>query len=545
MKYIISNKPFLNSKRVGNLFVTNSILYDENGFDFVEGFIDESTRDGMYNRLTYDIKKEKLQIENGKAGTFPLFYYAKNQNLIISNNIWDLVLLLPDEEVEIDAIELKFLMFQFGMNPTGKTFFKNIFELKPSFKLEIDLNSFTIKDKKTWHLESKNTITSTAAAVQSAEEALNKSFNYINSRKEDSDIFGFGNSGGFDSRLIPAFSEKLKLKLYGVTIVDKRPFRKSVTELNAQKISQLYNFPTQANYFKASNLFQNLNLDISNNPLGPCQILKNHYYHTDKEKYNKYISGGNGFIIGGRWNKYLSNTKAEFQKSFVFNYMNKLPSWEKSQLFFFFKDLINSQDLDYFLSLRNDFFKLNAHKSNIDIIRSFHLESINKHSHLGGYESQNGTIPTYNIYYPFLLPVSNEWDNRLLLDRTILKGLIKNKSLKLSQIPGQDLERIEQDQESIWEKVIKKVKLKFISPQGLSYHKWIKDPILIRFIKETLERPNVMWENLFSRTFFTKNLNACNVFVLVDILKAKRIVDIIYYKEYETLNIYKYTANEI
>jgi len=543
MRYLWSTKPFEGSINKKSLYISGPITENSKKIELVEGFIiDEKKENGAYNILSYDLLGNSITVKNDKAGTLPLYYYVQNEKIILSNSFWEIVELLEPKERLIDLKELKFLMFQFGSNMNGKTIIEGIRELTTGSELKVDINSCTFSCKRSYSLESTGEISDINIAVEQAINAINDGYKYI-SNKYPQAVFGFGNSGGFDSRMIPAFTYKNKMTLHGVTVVDQLKWRTSVTEKNAKGVQDIFGFENTFNYFDPKNLDYNLDLDISNNTLGPSQILKNHYYGNTTNKYSHYISGGNGYIIGGNWQRFNTYSDKDLASNII-AYHNKLKTYNYKELHDGLSQFLSQEDLNYFKSLKANFYQENITKKPLDIVRSFHIQSMNKHSALGGYESQNGTLPTYNMYYPFLLDTSLKWKDSLLFNRSLLRGLISTLERKLQSIPSQELVPLNKLSETKLESFIRKVKIKIFYTQGLNYKKWVKNEDLILFFKKIWNRENPLWDQMFPNAQYKPSM-INDYFMGVDIIKAKRIVDIIHFQEWKNLKQMQYKVNEI
>jgi len=94
------------------------------------------------------------------------------------------------------------------------------------------------------------------------------------------------------------------------------------------------------------------------------------------------------------------------------------------------------------------------------------------------------------------------------------------------------------------ESFIRKVKIKIFYTQGLNYKKWVKNEDLILFFKKIWNRENPLWDQMFPNAQYKPSM-INDYFMGVDIIKAKRIVDIIHFQEWKNLKQMQYKVNEI
>lgn len=552
MEYIISTEPFKDSKVFGKIFYHGDFNICNNNISVFEGdlhyitksdFIqmsDESIKNkqfiGNYNFFRYNKETHEFLIKNDKFGTFSLFLYIDSNKMIISNNVWKIIQLLSEEEITINREYFKFYIGSWGVNLDEKTLFNNISEINPAKNITGNVNNIrSIKKENYYTLEhSRGTKFSETEAVEALDNDLNYTFSRIKEINQD-EILGFGNSGGLDSRLIPIYARQNSLKLHGLTTLNKysRFFFKSATYQNAQKIAQIYKFKNKYICYKHNNHNDRILLDIRNNPFGTAEQYKNPY---DKlPKFNFYVTGGNGFIVGGNWEEIVSKKKdSAFIDSFI-NYNNKLNLFSWSNGVELKNKIFEKETIKSLNDQKLRFYEENSQKDNLSILRSYHQYSLNKRSPAGGYESVNRLFKTYNIYYPIVFENTLNWDNSFFYDRRILKGLIKKKSEKLYNIPSQDFEMLDGSSLSFYQKQTRRFRT-----WGLDYEIWVQEEKFITFAEKVLKKENTLFYDLLgiSRADFLKFdfFKEIHPHIAMDILKLKKILDIVVYKEYSFIN---------
>ena len=224
---------------LGHTFTTNSdtevILhaYKEWGKECVEKFI------GMFALIIIDTIENKLICIRDRAGVKPLFYYWKDNLLLIASEL-KAFHQHPEfsKKINIDAVAA---YLQYGNVPTPHCIFENTYKLKPGHLLTFELNSETPKPKieKYWSVytaynEPKLEISFEEAKIKT-EEILKSACEY----RMVADVpVGVFLSGGYDSTCVAALLQKERtkpLKTYTIGVPDiglnEAPFAKKTAEI--------------------------------------------------------------------------------------------------------------------------------------------------------------------------------------------------------------------------------------------------------------------------------------------------------------------------
>ena len=167
--------------------------------------------------------------------------------------------------------------------------FQNINQLPTASKLEYDLIKNKIHISNYWSLEQnpdKNL--KPGDAVELLDQDLTSLFKYLKHKYPDK-IFGFGNSGGLDSRLIPLFARESDLPVEGFITGNSKPrkYFYSASHNSAVKVAKEFNINHHNISYKPANFEERLILDIRNNPFSNNQIFKNPY-DKDSISYRLY-----------------------------------------------------------------------------------------------------------------------------------------------------------------------------------------------------------------------------------------------------------------
>jgi asparagine synthase (glutamine-hydrolysing) len=559
MEYILSNKIFTDSSEYKGIYYNGSFSVENDNLTLTEGEITKNINPaaalltdklnnfiGFYNILAYCPDIKKVIIRNDELGMLPLYYFHKADTFIISNNLWLVTTNISQDDLALNIPIVKsFFLFSRIPDESG-TYFQNIYQLPAASKLvyypgenKIDVTSY-------WSLEHKpDKRLKVSDAVDLLDNDLTSLFKYLKNKYPDRK-FGFGNSGGLDSRLIPLYANENNLPVEGFITGDPKPTKVfySTSHQSALKIAKELNFNHHNIRYKPVNFEERLFLDIRNNPLSNNQIFKNPF---DKlPEFDYMFCGGNGFIVSNDSNKWkaLKNvTNKDEMITYLTDYINKLKfsSRQEKILATLFKTkskakkyLVNSvinNEMSYFTEYFANFYEKHKHKDNISFIRSFHQIVYNRHSPSGGFESINRTKKSFYIYFPWAIANTLKWQDDFFFDRKILKELILRKSYRLGLIPDQTGKALigETNEYYALAKTI-------IRGTGLDYREWYKSPAVKNATKNILQRNNPLFNGLTEGKTNLELLIKLHANIILDILKIKKILDIIYYREFDFVN---------
>ena len=273
-------------------------LYEKFGISFIDKI------KGMYSICIIDLRKNKVFLIRDRFGIKPLYYSKKNNKIYFSSEIKGLSDKNEDQINEKEA----YRFFKQGLiNATDETWFKNIYQVKPSHYLEIIDNQiiekkyYDIEDHIDENLDNKNK--SFKFYIDEFKERIVNSFeehNYFDV------IAGVHLSGGVDSAVISALMNysKKKYKSYTFDFSDKK-----YSEIEfAKKISDsanIKNFSSQLNekeipYYLEEVLYREYE------PFSSLRILSQHnLYDTFKNESKVIFDGSGGDEVGAGYSYYL------------------------------------------------------------------------------------------------------------------------------------------------------------------------------------------------------------------------------------------------
>ncbi len=555
MEFIVSNEKFEGADDYYGLYYSGDVEFNNNKLEILDGEIvktlnyndilentEESKFAGFYNILSFDPLLKTIIIRNDELSTLTLFYYYKNNHLIISNNIWLIITNIEEKNINLNIPVIKSFLQLVRIPDEQGTFFKNIFQLPAASIFKYNLKNNKIEISNYWSLvQTPDNRLSLDDAVYMLDQDLKKLFSYVKN-KYPGKTFGFGNSGGLDSRLAPIYAIEASVPVVGFIVGNAKPrgLFYSTSHKNAMAIAKELKFDHHNISYKVNDFENRLLLDIRNNPLSNNQIFKNPY--KDLPAFDYMFCGGNGFIVSNDSNKWKAFSKLKNQNEkieYLIGYINKMRfSTKKEKLHqlilkkanpgksYFYNNIIREHE-DYIRQFYIEFYNKNKEKDNISLIRSFHQSIGNRHSPSGGFESINRLKKSFYLYFPWALQNSLNWPENFFYDRKILKNLLLMKNKKLAKIPDQESKLITGSNKYI------DLISTFVRLRGLEYRKWGNSLVIKKEMKKILYRKNPMFNELFKELPNIPILFELHINILFDLLKVKKILDIIYNREFE------------
>jgi hypothetical protein len=257
---------------------------------------------GVFNIIFWDKNKKKLTIENDILGQRALYIGIFNNYIYISWNFWHVLSNIKKYSYENDILQ-QFLYFR-RIAPSWKTPLNNIYKMPAGGILKYDAvkNNLSIHQKNI--MIQKPAEISLDKATDQLDESISKLFSVINEKFAGYDIY-FGNSGGLDSRMIPAYAKEFNLKVKGFQVVNRAPNGWcNQSSLSAKKIARYFGIPHQTIPFNHSDGWKRLLRDLYVNPFGPANFHKNPDFSYFKNSL--ILNGGSSFIITNDSNYWMS-----------------------------------------------------------------------------------------------------------------------------------------------------------------------------------------------------------------------------------------------
>ncbi len=271
-------------------------LYNKFGIDFLDKV------KGMFAIFISDNKKKTTYLIRDRFGIKPLYYSEDNKNkeLTFCSEIQGI---FANEQIkkEQNYFETHRYLKQGLVSSSNETWFKNIFQIKPSHYLKFDNNG--IKHIQYYNLEKqiKNNIFDNKSFYYCLDEFKEK---VLESFKQHT-IFdvkaGIHQSGGLDSTALVAITKILNKKFDTYTFdYENKDFSEAD---NAKRLSDSAGFLNYTSIVKDSDLENYLNkvVEIQYEPFSSLRVVSQHQLYENFKDVSKVILDGSGGdeILGG------------------------------------------------------------------------------------------------------------------------------------------------------------------------------------------------------------------------------------------------------
>ena len=316
--------------------------------------------DGQFAVVIIDLTKDILLISRDKFGEKPVFYYIDNNKIIIGSEL-KIFKHFKNIDIQINKVGVK-KYFIYSFIPAPQTIYQNIFKVKHSENIKINLKNYTI-NKKIYYKPKiiKNEQFDEANFLEELDFAMNES---VKSRLLTDSKMGIFLSGGLDSSLISFYAKKenADLESYSISVNEK-----SFDEIkNAKKMSEFLNIKlhdTKLDKEKFSLNFDNI-LRLLDEPIGAPTYIPMYFLSELASKDVKSVLSGDGAdeIFGGYDNfnylklfRYINLFKMNKIFSKTKNLINLFPI-SKNNLSLDFKLRRFSQGMEVEEKFQNTFF---------------------------------------------------------------------------------------------------------------------------------------------------------------------------------------------
>ena len=297
---------------------------------------------GIFAFIIYDKIHNKVYCVRDRLGIKPLFYTKKNNLFYFCSEIKGIKAVCHDITINNDIVEfyLKNSIYDFS----NETFFKNIYQVKQSSYLEIDLNNNQFKTQKYWSLDSSQ--------KKSDSEYLKNIFDKSLILQQLSDTkVGLNISNGIDSNVIISRLNRLNK---GQKNILANSYFYSDDEFDHSKdiklMSSYYNWKIDLREIKPSDIIENFS-EVANYQDEPFPgistiskhiLIKNNY----SEDCKVILEGQGGDDIAAGYKYYfpffLLDKFKKNQFIYAFNEIKNFMKIEKMNLSNFFKFFSNS-----------------------------------------------------------------------------------------------------------------------------------------------------------------------------------------------------------
>lgn len=564
MEFAVSNFPVKNFKSLEDKVFYQGVPIQSTGLlIFKDGFLldpipeetvyetlrSDNSIKGIYSFVFVDTKRGIVSIKNDPMGKVPLYYWSEGEKFIVSNNVWVIVQALdypPQDLINLEV--LKSLVYFVTIPHEEETFFKNVKRFPNGSIGQYFLQSFHFRIDRYFKFQhspnSKLKITDEAIVV---DEMFTDYFRRIK-ELEPGRIMGFGNSGGFDSRLIAHYASKLQIPSVAYVIGERKPhyFFDSTTKYLSDKIATKFNIDKKWLNYNCSDIEDSMLVDVRNNPFHSTQVFKNDFRALSLFDFE--ITGQPGSMPKGLPEKIMMGSRDDLIEYTIETYSYILDSLrggvrlQKLSLKHlglpysanygdsYFADLFPEEEYLSYAQKFRDAYSVYSSDDQFTAWENYNERIIVKNDYLGGYESFSRMKKSYFLYYPGFFDRISLWPKDFFYGRRILKVLFETISPFLSNLPGQDFQSSKDRRK---QSLARKIEMA-IRGRGLNYNHFLQSAEYVSFAKAILGRYNPAFDKLVNVSLLM-NSSFINTLAGANLVKLKLILDIVYYKEFDRI----------
>jgi len=570
MSFVISSEEFQNSVKEGEIYIKGDYYKNKNGLVIKQGEIFNYNNKKLFNNIYTkgtslipklkgefflvwcDKKLKEIYIGNDKIGRETLFYFYDKKKFIISNDFWEIVNIIKPCESDINIQGVKEFIIC-GRPLFFKTIINNL-----NFFPAASIGKFSIKDRifninNYWDFKyTPDDNLSLDKAVERIDMLLSSALRRIKEKHNPKTIYGSGLSGGLDSRLIPHYALKYRMKLKNFIIGERKPHKLFLSRdhASARKIAKLYKLKLHEIPYNCINFDEKAYSEIRFSPMSNARFFQT-INKNSLPKFDVLLTGMNGnetfgseiplniqhlnkeqlvdSIISSFFCAYkqLSRFKRTFKFLFGFTFgenINKkkiLNPLVDEQTF-----IISKQKIEKFVDA-----EIKKNKTNIDILQKyvFFLTQIGKYSSFGMFWNKKN----YSIFLdPYFIEETLRWKAEFLINRKLQNQFFLKKVPNLAKIPSQDFQPaiFYRNKWKLFRKVLAMAEFILRGWGVVKYNEWSKKKEYLDFARRILSKDNKIFNTIFN---VEDILNSKSIHE--NLVKIKLLLDFIDDKKYKML----------
>ena len=328
--YMAFNGEIYNAKEIKNTYLQNFPFKSKSDSEVLFNLLIKKKEkalkhlEGMFSFIFFDKEKNEIILARDRFGIKPLYYLFENGDLIFSSEIKPI--LMYRKRISLDEENCLEFFLKGSMDHHDKTFFKNIFSVKPGSIIKFNKNNF--KEIKYWEIsKTTNFFKNENLEVKKLSNLIDRSVekHLIADRK-----IGLFLSGGTDSTSLAHLIKKkinYKLNTFTYGFSNDKEFSEYTVASETSKNLDITNTSVKINPKFVENNLENL-IRILESPFTSIRLfgaLK--LCEEAKRKKLKVIIEGDGGdeAFGGYDYNYIFYAK-DYYKRFKFNndYLEKL-----------------------------------------------------------------------------------------------------------------------------------------------------------------------------------------------------------------------------
>jgi len=554
MKFIFSTKPFINAKKVNNIYLRGDLFkFNNNEYFFFKPTLYEKEKN-IQEYFQEFVKNKKYFISN-LNGEFILFYYNANKNniffatdrlakeiglyyfnekdLIITNSFWDGVKAISPKAQDINIQSMKEIIVH-NRALLHNTIINNYKFIEPATFMEIKLNkNIEIKKEKYWQFNFNiNDTLEMDEVINQIEKYFDSTFKMLKNKYSPETKFGVGLSGGLDSRLVAYYCNKYNMKLIPYCIGEKYyiyPIKTQGYKV-AKKIADYFcldNFKFIE--YNSESYFRKLFYDIYYLPYINSSIEINPLIHIPD--FDIMINGEHGGVFFGEFDfrPLLNYSKLSLEKYLL----EFLCHYHKKEM------VMSKNEINIALNKVKDYVQKIKTHDRYQIFYQFFFEIYGSKSQRGFFESNYGFKKSYS---PFLNPKFFNyfltWDSKFLIDRVLQKALFKKYYTELSKIPDENADAPifwRRNSPKSWLKRFYYALIVYIRKPALRRNYWLKrdkefKTLALKILSKNVDFIKCNFPHMNFEIYIKENPRAAANFI-----KMKVIADIIINEGYDDI----------
>lgn len=551
MSFVLSLKEIKNGEKVGSVYVKGdyykqgknllifkgetypSNMTNEELFSHVsrEGIHIVKKMKGDFFIIYYDDASKNIYVADDRLGMESLFYFYDKEKIIFSDDFWEIINIIEPDASDIDIQSIKELIL-FSYPLFYKTVVKNLEIFPPASVGEFSLEDGIFKVTNYWDFKyNPNENLSIDEAAERLDYFLDNAMKQIKEKNSLETTYGFGLSGGLDSRLIPYYGLKHNMNLKSFIIGEKRAhILLSRDHSSARKLAKHFNLHHSEMEYDSES-FENKNFyDVRYFPNGPAQCFI--AIHDRLPKFDVLLMGIGGTEILG--SPLIPDNIMKLSEEELLDYI--ITKWSCVKGAKSSGMIMNENELMKAKSKIRQFIRENSSKSNLDIFQKylfFNFISKNKYIGFGGLDRKR---KIYSIFLnPYLFEEALTWRPEFLMNRRLQNNLYIKKFPELSKIKAQD------DKVAIFyrnkrfynlRKIFAKIAL-IIRGGGMRGREWARKTKYRKYSHGILLKPNSIFNSIFDIKKIIKLRKKEDMHIYVDLVKIKLILDLIETKGYK------------
>jgi hypothetical protein len=426
--------------------------------------------DGVYNSIFLSSAQKSLMISNDPLGQRPLYFREVGGYLYVGSCFWDLMgAVAGDSSSPLNEGALECLLALRRIVPSHHTLHSEIFVLPAGAQL-VKAGGSPLQLSHVVGMQQKPD--KTISVHDAALELKGNMLKGLSRIKESGKFswFWFGNSGGLDSRVIPALAQEVGLGSKGFLVSgDRVPGLRNLSKLGSQKVAEKYGIENRLIDYKSKKCtnIQRLFADALVNPFGPANYHKNPEYCDFSGSL--VVNGGNSFLIAndnGSWKRYLGKGEGALNGYFSDILLRK--------------DRLNSGLRPFVEETLRQEMGGGDFSDDFSVCRTLHQKYLNKTSPMGAFESMSWAGEFHYLYYSGKSTLYCHWPKELFFDRRVQKEFMGYFYPDLMNIADQGGNRPDS-------KVKKNIQRAFIAKvrgNGLNYGSWVRSGWFKQFVND-------------------------------------------------------------